>query len=62
MFQDCVHALLTTALEMEKKGNQLGEHYLNRTEVHNFLNWKIILNCKNQEQQNKKEHLSFSSL
>lgn len=52
-FQGCVHALLATALEiseMEKKGNNLGEYYLNRTGVHNFLNCKMIMNYKKQEQ------------
>lgn len=33
-----------------KKGKNLGEYYLNRTGVHNFLNCKMIVNYKNQEQ------------
>ena len=62
-FQGCVHALLKMALEiceMEKKGKKLGEYYLNRTGVRNFLNYKMIVNYKNQEQQKNTFH--FSSL
>lgn len=32
-----------------KKGSKLGECYLNRTGVHNFLNCKMIVNYKKQE-------------